>query len=85
MEKTNTTAISRAGCEALQQVEQDRNKEIKAVVHLLLLSFPQSSCLPRLSVPSAWQDQPRNRNSGNRSGHAFRQEMNWMMPDFLSC
>lgn len=29
----NTTAIFRAGCEAIQQVEQERNREIKAVVH----------------------------------------------------
>lgn len=33
LENANTTAIFRAGCEAIQQVEQDRNKEIKAVVH----------------------------------------------------
>lgn len=33
LENANTTAIFRAGCEAIQQVEQNRNKEIKAVVH----------------------------------------------------
>ncbi len=33
LKNANTTAIFRAGCEAIQQVEQDRNREIKAVVH----------------------------------------------------
>lgn len=33
LENANTTAIFRAGCEAIQQVEQDRNREIKSVVH----------------------------------------------------
>lgn len=33
LENANTTAIFRAGCEAIQQVEQGRNREIKAVVH----------------------------------------------------
>ena len=33
LENANTTAIFLAGCEAIQQVEQDRNREIKAVVH----------------------------------------------------
>ena len=33
LKNANTTAIFRAGCEAIQQVEQERNIEIKAVVH----------------------------------------------------
>lgn len=33
LENANTTAIFRAGCEAIQQVEQERSKVIKAVVH----------------------------------------------------
>lgn len=33
LKNANTTAIFRAGCEAIQQVEQERNREIKAVVH----------------------------------------------------
>lgn len=33
LENANTTAIFRAGCEAIQQVEKERNREIKAVVH----------------------------------------------------
>ena len=33
LENANTTAIFRAGCEAIQQVEQERSRVIKAVVH----------------------------------------------------
>ena len=33
LENANTTAIFHAGCEAIQQVEQERSKVIKAVVH----------------------------------------------------
>ena len=33
LKNANTTAIFRAGCEAIQQVEKERNREIKAVVH----------------------------------------------------